>query len=307
MKIAILLATYNGEKYIEELLQSLMEQTRQDFVCYIHDDGSTDKTVDICKRYIEKYPEQFVLWEYAPQGGAKKNFFSMLERVDADYIFFCDQDDYWEKTKIEKTMCCGETMSQKPLLVYTDLEVVNEKLETQAASFYALTHFDPNQLDVKNAMVKGYIPGCTIMINRALCRILLQYKDIDALKMHDWWAVIVVLAVGGDIKFVNESLIKYRQHSDNTIGVKDTSTLDRIKFNIKRVFSGTLAQEKKKNIMSPRIQVKELSYVKECLPENLKVALEYANLEKKNKVARMIFYLKNFKHVYRLWWMLFWV
>ncbi len=92
---AILLTTYNGGKYLPELLRSLADQTCQDFVCYIHDDGSVDNTVDLCKAFCREHEGQFVLLDYPKTGSAKNNFLSLLERVEADHYLFCDQDDFW--------------------------------------------------------------------------------------------------------------------------------------------------------------------------------------------------------------------
>ena len=104
MSLAILLATYNGEKFLPEQMDSLFSQTYADFVIYAHDDGSTDQTVGILRQYEKKYPEKLVILEYEPQGGAKNNFYSLMQRIDADYYMFCDQDDVWHPEKIEKTL-----------------------------------------------------------------------------------------------------------------------------------------------------------------------------------------------------------
>ena len=98
--IAILLATYNGGKYIKSLLDSLLNQSYQNFVCYIHDDGSTDDTFEVCRNYSWRYPEKFRILYYGHCGGAKENFFSMVKNVEEPYLMFCDQDDIWHDNKL---------------------------------------------------------------------------------------------------------------------------------------------------------------------------------------------------------------
>jgi rhamnosyltransferase len=99
--IAILLATYNGGQYLMEQLDSLLQQTCQEWTLYIHDDGSTDNTYDILREYSQKHSNIYVL-EYESQRGAMGNFLSLLQRVEADYYMFCDQDDVWLKQKVIK-------------------------------------------------------------------------------------------------------------------------------------------------------------------------------------------------------------
>ena len=106
-KIYILLATYNGEKYLKEQLDSLFEQTNQHWTLWIHDDNSKDNTVNIIKKYKSKYPDQIeFLDDDISTGGAKENFTYLLDNIndDYDYIMFCDQDDVWLEDKIEITL-----------------------------------------------------------------------------------------------------------------------------------------------------------------------------------------------------------
>ena len=130
-KIAILLATYNGEEYIGELLDSIMSQSMQDFVCYIHDDGSTDRTTDIIKTYLQNYKDKIVVLDYLSKKGCTNNFLSLAQHVSHEYVMFCDQDDVWKNDKIEKTYKKIKQMENDhpgvPLLVFTDLSVVDEE------------------------------------------------------------------------------------------------------------------------------------------------------------------------------------
>ena len=126
------MATYNGEKYLREQVDSIISQTCQDWHLYIHDDGSKDSTIAIIKDYICQYPDSITLLDYPPQGGACKNFLSMLDKVEAPYYMFCDQDDVWLPEKIAlslEEMKRQEALHpQKPVVIHTDLHIVDDKL-----------------------------------------------------------------------------------------------------------------------------------------------------------------------------------
>ena len=145
-KIYILLSTYNGEKYLKEQLDSLFSQSYKDFKLIVRDDGSNDKTLDILKKYdIELLPSFGNL-------GVKKSFEKLLkyasENNEAKYFMFCDQDDVWKSDKIEKTLKKMQELenlygNNMPLLIHTDLEVVNENLKTINHSMWQYEKINP--------------------------------------------------------------------------------------------------------------------------------------------------------------------
>ena len=120
--IAILLATYNGGQYLREQLDSLFAQTNQDFRIVIHDDGSTDNTVEIINEYKEKYPERIEVLDGKPKGTPKANFMYLLSEVEADCYFFCDQDDVWLPTKVEESLKAFKN------LIYINTNDVDEEM-----------------------------------------------------------------------------------------------------------------------------------------------------------------------------------
>lgn len=309
LSVAVLLATFNGERYISSQLNSLLNQTYKDFVCYIHDDGSTDHTLSICREFCLHHREHFFLLDYPKTGGAKYNFFSLMKHIDADYVLFCDQDDYWLPEKIQK-MVDAVKNDQKGIngcLVYSDLKVVDEQLKVKDQSFYRLTHVRTKSIDYKNSLVKGFIPGCSMMIDRVLLNRANQYRNIQNIKMHDWWIVIVACLTGANVIYVPESLVLYRQHSNNTIGAKNLSTFDRIKFNLRRIWTGELKAAKRQNVETPRQQAKELFETGFGSEEKRVFLKRFYEIGSKNKLYRIAFYLQNFRNVYRLWWMVLWV
>ena len=181
--VAVLLATYNGEKYIAEQLDSLLNQSFKDFICYIHDDGSKDHTVQICEEYEARYPDKFKVLKYEPAGGAKNNFLSLMVRVDAKIYLFCDQDDVWLPCRLEKMMDAVQG-AEGDYLAFSDLKIVDDKLNILSESFYSANRIKPEDINYKNALVKGFIPGCTMMVNRNLIEKALKYQNADNIKMH---------------------------------------------------------------------------------------------------------------------------
>lgn len=236
--IAILMATYNGEKYIAEQIESLLCQSVQDFILYIRDDHSTDNTYEIICQYAEQYPEKIVVTQNGQNtGSAKYNFFRMMIEHKQDYVMLCDQDDVWKPDKIVLTLQKMKAMEaehgkETPLLVHTDLEVVDEGLKTISPSFrYAMNaNYDRTQL--KDALIQNTLTGCTVMYNRALSNLIKETPEY--MVMHDWWLMLVAGAFG-KIGHVDTATILYRQHEDNAIGAKNVRTL---RYKMNKLFHG---------------------------------------------------------------------
>jgi glycosyltransferase involved in cell wall biosynthesis len=227
--IYILLATYNGEIYIREQLDSLLKQTYQNWILWIHDDGSKDATLKIVKEYKEKFPNKIILISDGIRcGGAKQNFTHLLSSIDDnyDYIMFCDQDDVWLDYKIELTL---NTMIEvensnynKPIIIHTDLQVVDETLKTIANSYFIYQKIKPHwSKDFYMSLVQNSVTGCTMMINKKAKEISLPIGN-NAI-MHDWWILLKVLQNNGVVKYISEPTILYRQHSFNDTGAKGFS------------------------------------------------------------------------------------
>ena len=225
-RIYILMATYNGEKYISEQIDSLLNQTYRNWTLCIHDDNSKDKTVEIIKHYKTKYPDKIkFLNDNLSTGGAKENFTYLLNNIDDnfDYLMFCDQDDVWLENKIEITLSkmleIEKENSSKPILIHTDLKVVDEKLNIISTSMFKHQKLNlNNQNNIAMISMENIITGCTMMLNKQLSLVSKEIPN-EAI-MHDWWIAIITLRERGVIAFVNEGTILYRQHESNTIGSK---------------------------------------------------------------------------------------
>lgn len=288
-KVAILLATYNGERYIKEQIESLLAQSYDAWELYIHDDDSSDGTVRIIREYTSNYPERIKIIESPSTGGAKNNFFLLMKSVDAPYIMFCDQDDVWQKDKIEKSIKCikdveNDIGADKPALVFTDLKVVDKDLNVLADSMNATQKLDPGKTEFKDIMIQNNVTGCTMMINKACVLKASLIKEYDKVIMHDWWCALVA-ARYGRLAYIPETLILYRQHGSNSVGAKDVSKIsyivDRLKNN----------RQVSDNLAATREQAR--AFAKTFGLGRTDLATIYADLGRRNKIERIYFYLKN--------------
>ena len=229
--IQILMATYNGERYLETQLESLMVQDHTDFELLVSDDGSSDATRSILKRYAKADPRIRILDAGRRLGGARNNFLWLLSQADSPYVAFCDQDDLWLSDKLglefEKMRALEATHGQDaPLLVFSDLAVVAEDLSVMSPSFMSYSGLDESHTDLGHLLVQNLAPGCTIIANRSLYRETFRLpEDISSVSMHDWWLMLTAAALG-HIGYVDQPTMLYRQHGHNTIGAEREGALD---------------------------------------------------------------------------------
>lgn len=219
-KIAVLLAVYNGEAFLAEQLESLFLQSYKGFVVYIHDDGSTDNTKSIIAQYSQKYPDRVVIMnDPVKHRGAGPSFMWMLEKVEAKYYMFCDQDDYWLYTKVEHTLNRMHEVERlnpgKPVLIHTDLKITDAYLNVIHSSFWKYHNFKVDVSKRPQFIAFGNIvTGCTMIINQAAKQLADQY---DGKMLHDYWLALQV-AKYGIIDNLKEQTILYRQHGNNEAG-----------------------------------------------------------------------------------------
>ena len=231
-KIEILLATYNGEKYLNEQIDSIINQTYTNWKLLIRDDGSEDRTLEILKEYEKRDERISILRHNKGNLGFVKNFEELLKNSSEEFIMFSDQDDYWLENKIEKYIGVLENLDveklKKPLLIHSNSFVCDEKLNILKKNF----------VDSKVALQYGgngyffayFVQGSTTLINRKLINLGLPF--LRSVTLHDRYFHLLVEFFGNRI-FIDESLIKYRQHRNNEIGAK-SSVIKKILF--KRYF-----------------------------------------------------------------------
>ncbi|MFV0573827.1 MAG: glycosyltransferase family 2 protein [Vibrio sp.] len=214
--VEILLATYNGERYLSEQIESLMNQSYKNFTVLISDDGSTDGTVELINKIQDP---RFKLVNSERVGGVIKNFEILLNNSSSEYVMLCDQDDVWHKDKVKVSLegiLKEERDKIEPCLGFSDLKLVDENLNLIAPSFYRETKLNPyRNLNINNLSWMGSVYGCTIIMNRAAVQNSLPFPN--KLIMHDHWLAYRSL-INGMIFFIDKPLLKYRQHNKNVSG-----------------------------------------------------------------------------------------
>jgi glycosyltransferase involved in cell wall biosynthesis len=217
-KVAVLLATYNGSKFVAEFLESLLLQSLKSFVVFVRDDCSSDGTLDIVRSYSSKL--EIVIDEGTERVGPASSFLALLRTAGADFdcYSFADQDDYWHIEKIERASKALNQHRGRPSMYFARVEYVDERLEHLGFS-PLVRHYG-----IKNALVENIAMGCTIALNRE-ARELIMCATPVSMVMHDWWIYIVLSALGTVVAddFIS---LKYRSHSNNTIGVSTSVLLD---------------------------------------------------------------------------------
>jgi len=222
-KVAILLSTFNGEAYLEKLLNSLLSQDYENFHIFVRDDGSSDGTLEILKRFSEN--EQIDCL-YSENIGVVKSFFSLLEQcpIEADYYAFCDQDDEWDPKKVRDAVNVLNSNGgiDDIMLYFSALKYVSEN-----GSFLRYSppiNIPPN---FNGAILQNLAIGCTTVINNNARKKIVTNVNFSEVYMFDWW-VFLVCSYFGNVYFSETAYINYRQHSNNTVGASANNILEKL-------------------------------------------------------------------------------
>lgn len=220
--IDILLATYNGEAFLAEQIDSLLRQTCQDWSLIIGDDGSTDNTAELLRGYISRYPDRMRLLQGGGGLGAAGNFARLIAASNAPYIMLCDQDDVWHEDKIALSLEALQALEalhgkHTPLLVHTDAALTDEHLRVTHPSFAAARKSYSTVTPFGRLLVQNPVHGCAMIFNRALA---VQAAPLPAeARMHDMWLALIASAFG-HIAYIPRATLDYRQHGRNVIGMR---------------------------------------------------------------------------------------
>lgn len=230
MRIDILMATYNGEKYIKQQIDSILNQTYQEWRLLIRDDGSTDNTRDIILHYVQQYPEKIQIVHSGRQNiGVVRNFRELIKCADNSYVMFCDQDDIWKKNKIQDTILEMQDIERKnqkaPILIFSDLVVIDSGERVISESFVKRNNFQVENIQLARLVFWNVVVGNTILINEEMKKLMIEMPD-DAC-MHDHWAVLTCLLNNGIVQYINKQTVLYRQHDENVVGDQYSSWFDK--------------------------------------------------------------------------------
>jgi len=230
--VEILMSTHNGAKYLAAQMDSLVAQTYSNWRLLVRDDISSDRSVGILGEYCRKYPDKIVLIADDGDGrlGACQSFARVLKHATADYMMFCDQDDVWLPHKVELSVNVLLELEKAnpgmPLLLFTDLTVVDEKLTVLADSFWRYQRINPRNTWPSSIVFDNVATGCTMIFNRQLKNIS-EPIPTEAL-MHDWWLTLIC-SIDGRLSSLGEKTLLYRQHGRNEFGAQDYSLPFRVR------------------------------------------------------------------------------
>lgn len=229
--IDILMATYNGERFVGEQIESIQAQSYENWRLLISDDCSADGTLEVVRRCAAQDVRIQIVSQGVKYGGAKSNFFALMEKSSAPYVMFCDQDDVWLPRKVEKTFEAVREIEESasadaPLLVFTDMKVVDGQLNVIAESFEKFSSIDPARTSFPYVVAQSLGAGCTMMIDATARELALKVQNSDDVIMHDWWLTLLAAAFGR-IGYLDEPTSLYRQHGFNEIGALEYSPVKR--------------------------------------------------------------------------------
>lgn len=281
-KVAVLMSTYNGERYIKEQLESLLAQTYKKIEIYIRDDGSKDETVNIVKEYKEKF-DNIVLIE-GENLGFIDSFFELLKVCnDATYYAYCDQDDVWMRDKIERAVqFLDKTSSNKPALYFSNSDYYDSDMNFLATA-------EKNKIyNFRNSLVECVTQGMTMVINNKTRETIAKNKPTTCL-YHDWWTYMVCSGFG-EIVYDDKSLVKYRRHN-KSVTVEGKSKFQLFIWRVKNFLMGDSLKKIKKQLQEYE------NFYRDNLTEENKRLLELFTYPKYNFMIALkkAFYPKRFR------------
>ena len=297
----VILCTYNGEKYLEKQISSIMEQDREDFCLLYSDDGSSDSTKAILQSMQEKYGKRMMAFlRPMKTGSPAKHFLFILSALakgevdieNLEYIFLADQDDEWFPNKLSRTIAILREEERKfgeslPILCHTDCSLVNAKGELLAKSYRSYQKLPGASYRFSCLLLQNHVTGASVGINKAL----LQYcKEIpDQVKMHDHWLALLANCFG-EIQYLPYATYAYRQHGENVLGAKKASVL----VECGERLAASKEKDKEDSIHSSYralfAQGRELKGLfGEMIPKEKKKVLEaFLSLEEKSRLEKII-------------------
>ena len=220
MKVNILMATYNGEAYLAEQIESIQKQSFTEWELLIRDDCSKDRTIEIITDFAQKDSRiKLINPGQAENYGVIKSFYTLVKHSTADYYFFSDQDDIWLPDKLALTLEEAKKHDQsQPLMVYTDLKVVDQNLNLITDSMIRSQSHHANT-ELRQELTENTVTGGTSLINHALAQ---RWTVTEGLLMHDWYLALMASALG-KLVYIDQATELYRQHDNNVLGARTWS------------------------------------------------------------------------------------
>ena len=293
MKSIVLMSTYNGEKYLRQQLDSLLNQDLKPTKILVRDDGSKDETINILEEYSSKY--SFIEYYYGKNVGPAKSFFDLINKCeDYDYYALCDQDDVWFKDKLSSAIKKLKQENNGIPLLYAGRFTLTDKdlnpLNSKISKLYSYTDFG-------HALIYHTAPGCTFVFNNQAKQLIKKYDvNKEYCVIHD--ALIhKIVTMFGKMILDEEPHMYYRQHGNNVYGL----TADKGKEFIHRVknFIGGNIRGYRSNTAKSLFNV----YGSMCEEDKLQLLKTVANYStnkdlKKNLLNNKIFKTNSINDIY---------
>ena len=210
MKVCVLLSSYNGEKYIEEQLESIVAQEDVEVDILVRDDGSTDRTCEILDRWQERGQ---LRWYKERNLGFALSFIDLvLHAPESDYYAFCDQDDIWLPDKLKRAACKLEEIDN-PVKLYCSNVYYYKDGQTFGAIHTAIPYYDKY-----TCLLRNIAPGCSMVFSKELKNLIVSAPPREIIA-HDFW-IFQLAVLMGEVVYDFEPSMLYRQHENNQIGQK---------------------------------------------------------------------------------------
>ncbi len=289
--IDILLSTYNGSRFIEAFIQSLAQQTYQDFRIVWRDDMSSDNTAELLTNACQRNRIPLTIIESGKNLGVVRSFSTLLDHVQSDYACFADQDDIWLENKLERMLTVlqqleGQRGKDTPLLLHSDLIVCDSALNVITPSLWNYQNISPERNGLRDLLVQNSVTGCATMFNRTMAEFS---RDIPEQAIcHDWFMALAA-SISDSVYFLPEPLIQYRQHGNNCIAAKKYGFRNWIH----HLFSGRSALRKR--IRATQLQAAAFAekYQGILTEEQYALAKQWSTLPELPYAARLRFIHKN--------------
>lgn len=216
--VAILLCSYNGQRYLSAQLDSIAAQTHPNWVVWVSDDGSQDDTLSVLAEYRSKWPDGRLSIVQGPRQGFVANFLSLTcnNGIQADYYAYCDQDDVWEADKLQRALDWLQTVAEGVAALYGS----RTRLVDAENHALGLSPLFTRQPCFAHALTQNFASGNAMVFNLAACRLLRAAGQDVAVVAHDWWLYLLVTGAGGKVCYDPVPSLRYRQHSGNLVGMK---------------------------------------------------------------------------------------
>jgi len=304
MKTSVAMCTYNGEAYIEEQLNSILNQSIKVDEIIIHDDCSSDKTMKILKRYEKKYPSKIVVKSNQTRLGFVKNFENAVLHCRNDIIFLSDQDDIWEYSKVEKILSIFESRSDVHY-IFSDGKIIDANGKPLGKTLWQMAGFSTSKKNFFNKRSdqyrliakKPFVTGATLAFRSSCVKKCVPFSSAVP---HDWWiSLIMSFSIPGCGMAYNEPLIYYRIHKNQSIGFKKKHAhlLSNTKLlnNSTEVSTQQIFLEMYKDILDLKLNIPYKE--KQFITSAKNYFQDQISISRKNFIKRLAFFLTNLRKI----------